>query len=148
MESPLASHNTPEGDSPVPSGSEQLSDPSERLLRHIRRAWYDNGVASSQNFEPMPKDRSHLSVERGSMIEAEAAHKRWIGWGRDSVAVFGVVVGSYSELGAPSFHVPIHHKEEKNPEHALVRYPEKRSQAARLAKAIKGKAEKVFEPQS
>lgn len=134
-------------DRPVASGAEELTDAQEVLLRHIRKAWYDNGVASSQNFEPMPKDRSHLSVERGSMIAAQAAHARWTAWGRDSVAVFGVAVGIYKSNGAPSFHVPVTSPpDQKNPEHALVRYPESRSQSAKLAKKIKLSATKIYEP--
>lgn len=134
-------------ESPVPEGCEALADPNEILLRHIRMAWYDNGVASSQNFAPMPKDRAHLSVERGSLIDAPTAHSRWTGWGRDSVAVFGVEVGVYQAHGAPSFHVPVTvPPEEKNPEHALVRYPIIRTQSAKLASKAKAAAQKVYEP--
>lgn len=132
---------------PVPNGAEELTDSHEILLRHIRKAWYDNGVASSQNFEPMPKDICHLSVERGALIQAPDAHARWTSWGRDSVAVFGVEVGIYQSNGAPSFHVPVTSPpEQSNPEHALVRYPEGRSQAAKLARKIKTSAKKIFEP--
>ena len=138
---------TESDESPVPEGCAALADPREVLLRHIRMAWYDNGVASSQNFAPMPKDRSHLSVERGSMIAAPAAHSRWTEWGRDSVAVFGVEVGVYQAHGAPSFHVPVTEPpEEKNPEHALVRYPSVRTQSAKLASKAKAAAQKVYEP--
>ena len=139
--------NPENAESPVPNEAMELTDEQEILLRHIRKAWYDNGVASSQNFEPMPKDRCHLSLERGSMIEAPAAHARWTAWGRDSVAVFGVEVGTYQSNGAPTFHVPvISPPEEQNPEHALARYPDVRSQSSRLAKKIKTSARKIYEP--
>ena len=147
MEGPLDNDQSGRDEGgPVPPGSAQLGDPCEILLRHIRSACYHNGVASSQNFEPMPKDRWHLSVERGSMIEAATAHSRWTSWGRDSVAVYGVTVGEFDAYGAPSFHVPINNPGEENPEHALVRYPANRSQARKLATVIKGRARKVFEP--
>jgi hypothetical protein len=94
----------------------------------------------------MQKDRSHLSVERGSMIKAATVHSRWISWGRASVAVYGVDVGTFDAHGAPSFHVPIKEPGQENPEHALVRYPANRSQARKLATAIKSRAMKVFEP--
>jgi len=147
MEGPLDSDQMEKdtGD-PVPPGAEQLTDRGETLLRHIRGTWYHNGVASSQNFETMPKDRAHLSVERGSMISAADAHKRWTIWGRDSVAVFGIKVSAFDDHGAPCFHVPINDPGQENPEHALVRYPPNRSQAKRLAAVIKGRSQKVFEP--
>lgn len=133
-------------DGPVPTDAPVLDDQSEVLMRHIRRAWYDNGVASSQNFEPMPKDRSHLSVERGSMIDPVSAFQRWTGWGRDSVAVYGVGVGFYKENAAPCFHVPVVDAGQENPEHALVRYPEGRSQASKLARKAKKDAKSIFQP--
>ena len=37
---------TESDESPVPEGCAALADPREVLLRHIRMAWYDNGVAS------------------------------------------------------------------------------------------------------
>lgn len=132
--------------SPVPDGSPKLSDAEEVLLRHIRTHWYDNGVASSQNFEPLPKDHSHLSTERGALIAPEAAHKRWTGWGRESAAVFGVLVGDFESLGASSYHVPDTTPGEENPEHALVRYPSVRSQAKKMAARVKKVAVKTYEP--
>ena len=147
MEGPLDSDQMEtDADDPVPPGSEQLTDGSETLLRHSRGTWYHNGIASSQNFEPMSKDRAHLSVERGSMIPAAAAHERWTTWGPDSVGVFGISVGAFDDHGAPCFHVPIKDPGRENPEHALVRYPPIRSQAKRLAAVIKGRSQKVFEP--
>ncbi|MCP1168928.1 hypothetical protein [Limimaricola litoreus] len=132
--------------SPVPENSPKLEDDSEKLLRHIKPAWFHNGVPSSQNFEPMPKDRSHLSVERGSQIDAKTAHTRWISWGRESAAVCSVTVGAYQENSAPCFHVPVDDPGEENPEHALVQYPDVRSQASKLAKKIKKKAKVEFIP--
>ena len=131
---------------PVPTDAAKLNNCDEVLMRHIRRAWYDNGVASSQNFEPMPKDHAHLSVERGTMIDAEAAFQRWVGWGRDSVAVYGITVGFYEGSDAPCFHVPVNDNGQENQEHALVRYPDGRSQASKLAKKAKKNASKIFEP--
>ena len=132
--------------SPVPDDAPELLDDDEVLLRHIRTQWYDNGVASSQNFEPLPKDRSHLSTERGALILPEAAHDRWIAWGRDSAAVFGVQVGQFRELNAPSYHVPDTTPGEENPEHALVKYPSVRSQAKKMASKVKKVAVKTYEP--
>ncbi len=131
---------------PVPSGTPALSDADEVLLRHIRSAWYDNGVPSSQNFEPLPKDLSHLSVERASMISPQAAFVRWTGWRRDSVAVFGVTVGAFEAHGAPSYHVPVNDPGAENAEHALVTYSSVRAQAKKLASKIKKEAMKVYEP--
>lgn len=130
------------GANPVPRGTPELSGKQEYLLRHIRSAWLDNNVLSKQNFLPLPKDKSHLSTERESLITAKDSHARWIGWGRDSVAVFGVRVGDFQRHNAPCFHVPT----QENPEHALVRYPSVGSQAKRLAEKIKKVAVKRYQP--
>lgn len=131
---------------PVPADALEITDPDEVLLRHIRQAWYHDGIASSQNFEPMPKDNSHLSTEREALITADAAFSRWHEWGRDSAAVYGIPVNFYLEQKAPCFHVPVEEPGEENPEHALVRYPLTRSQASKLASKAKKRAIKRFQP--
>lgn len=71
-------------------------------------------------------------------VESEgrmAAHARWTACGRDSVAVFDVPDGTYQSNGVPAFHVPVTSpQDQRNREHALVRYPEARSQSAKLEK--------------
>lgn len=126
-----------------------LSDANETLLRHIRPEWIDNGVPSSQNFKPMPKDCGKLSVERGALIAAECSYQRWVGWGRQSVAVFGVTADTFLTSSAPIFASPVVcDKGMHNPEHALVHYPSSGGEVKKLATKAKLAASLLYEPDS
>jgi hypothetical protein len=85
-------------------GDEPLADRAEVLFRQVHPSWVDDGVPSSQAFVPTRKDQGELSIARGSLTTAEAAHKHYTTVRElRSAGSWGVSVGEALDAGLNSF---------------------------------------------
>jgi hypothetical protein len=82
----------------------RLTDPDEVLFRQVHPSWVHDGVPTSQAFTPTPKDEGELSIARGSLTSAEAAHKHHTTVQKfESVGTWAVTVAEANDAELESF---------------------------------------------
>lgn len=104
--------------------SEVLNDGAEMLFRQIHPSLMHNGEPASNRFVPSALDEGLLSVDRSSLTTAEGSHALYTSSGRESAAVFGLLVDELQSVQVvcrsdPTGPNPPH---PANPAHALADY--------------------------
>lgn len=117
-----------------------LINDDEILFRQIHPDFFDKGEPSSNRFIPSSADQGKLSVDRGSLVSAQASHAAYVASGRLSAAVFGLTVGEFRSESISCFEDPIAASPgvSANPAHALADYSvHSYSQQKLVAKRLK-----------
>jgi hypothetical protein len=104
---------------------DKLTDPLELLFRHVNPAFVVGGRPSKQAFCPTTKDEGLLSVDRGSLTTAEAAHELYTsatGLGLKCDGTWALTVSECTAEALPALSDPMKVPPEKvaNGAHAVV----------------------------
>jgi hypothetical protein len=102
-----------------------LVDSDELLFRQVHSSWIREGRVSSQAFRPMPKDKGHLSVDRGSITTAEASYQLFTEQLQfSSEGIWAVTVAECLAQALPVLEDPVSAEAPgvANPAHAVVSF--------------------------
>jgi hypothetical protein len=121
----------------------KLEDKAETLLRQVHPNFIEEGVPSSQTFQPSPKDKDRLSVDRQSLVTPADSYAAFLSTGFKSAAVYGITVVEFEAENISCHADPIAPvgKAPGNSAHALADYSgHSKSQQKVVAKRLKRKA--------
>lgn len=116
---------------------DQLKDPAELLFRHVNPRFVVDGRPSRQAFSPTSKDEGLLSVDRGALTTAAAAHELFTSPSGLALRCDGTWALTVSECATEDLRAlsdPLTSPPEKaaNPAHAVVDFvglPRKKAEA-------------------
>jgi hypothetical protein len=118
-------------------GSSRHFAADQTLYRIVPRRCVDNGVVSSEAFEPRRRDNKRLSVSDGELIDAKGAYGKYHNSPGTAMA-FGVLGITPQECGAKDLSVM---SEPPPPEHVIVSFEKLGSKrAAKAAVHLRDKA--------
>lgn len=121
----------------------KLTNAEEVLYRQIHPTFMHEGVPSSGSFMPSKKDEHKLSLDRSSLVTAEASHVAYLATGLESEAVYGLEVREFGAEAIDCEEDPIERSETapENKAHALADYsPFNPSKQKNISKRLKIKA--------
>jgi hypothetical protein len=117
-----------------------MPDDEHFLHRQVHPSWMQDGMCTSQAFQPTPKDNECLSVYNGALIDAQGAFEHYTRTlNQSSVGTLAVSVLEVSEVG-----LQWRPDTQAFAEHAVVDFSAVASKGAKKAKAqaLAGKAKK------
>lgn len=104
--------------------SDILTHGEEMLFRQIHPSLLVDGEPASNRFVPSEDDKGRLSLDRSSLTSAAESHALYTSSGRQSAAVFGLLVGEFNAVPIPCLSDPTEEEppHPANPAHALADY--------------------------